>query len=133
MDAIADGLAVMTDRGPRLLASRCPACHALSFPRRQSCMRCPHVSIDDELLAETGTLWTWTVQTFRPKPPFPQDGEFVPFGVGYIELEGQLRVEARLAEQDPTRLRIGMPMRLQLMPIPGVAGDSVTFVFGPIP
>ncbi len=45
--------------------------------------------------------------------------EFEPYGVGYVELPGEVRVEARLTEYDPERLRIGMPMELTLIPAPG--------------
>jgi uncharacterized OB-fold protein len=78
-------------------------------------------------------LWSWTIQCFAPKaPPYLPGGvdEFEPYGVGYIELPGEVRVEARLTESDPERLRIGMPMELTLIPVPG-APDKLTFAFGP--
>jgi uncharacterized OB-fold protein len=62
------------------------------------------------LLPPEGTLWTWTVQGFEPKPPYAADAPFAPFGVGYVEFPGYLRVEGRLTESDPSRLRIGMAM-----------------------
>ena len=40
------------------------------------------------------------------------EATFVPFGVGYVELPGALRVETRLTENDPRRLRIGAEMAL---------------------
>jgi len=51
-------------------------------------------------LSPTGTVWTWTSQEFLPKAP-PYAGEetaetFQPYYVGYVELEGELRVESRL-------------------------------------
>ena len=61
----------------------------------------------ERLLARRGTLWTWTVQRFRPKSP-PYAGrpeEFEPYGVGYVELPGEVRVEARLTESTPSELR----------------------------
>jgi len=121
----------MTETGPRLVASRCLSCRSLSFPYRLSCTRCSAEAVAQELLADTGTLWTWTVQTFRPKPPYPQHGEFTPFGVGYVELDGQIRVETRLTESDPSRLHIGMPVQLRLVTVPAAEGDSVMFAFGP--
>ena len=45
-------------------------------------------------------------------PPYVPAGEFAPFAVGYVEFRGYLRVEGRLTESDPERLRIGMPMRV---------------------
>jgi uncharacterized protein len=131
LDAIAEGLVKITDQGPRLIASQCPSCDAMSFPYRQSCPHCSAEGATVKLLAAEGTLWTWTVQSFRPKPPFPAHDEFVPFGVGYVELEGQLRIETRLTEADPNCLKIGMPMALQLVPAPGGASDGVMFAFGP--
>jgi uncharacterized OB-fold protein len=56
---------------------------------------------------------------------------FEPFGVGYVELPGEVRVEARLTENDPRRLRIGMPMELTLVPAPGGSG-TMTFAFRPV-
>jgi len=78
--------------------------------------------MEETLLPERGTLWTWTTQGFEPKsPPYVADGEFVPFAVGYVEFPGCLRVEGRLTESDPARLRIGMPMRVVAVDHTGIA------------
>lgn len=59
------------------------------------------------------------MQGFPPKsPPYiaeADDGEFAPFGVGYVELTGALRVESRLTVADPAGLRIGMEMELAIL------------------
>jgi uncharacterized OB-fold protein len=66
---------------------------------------------DRLLLPRKGALWTWTIQGFEPKPPYVgEGGAFAPYGVGYVEFPGFLRVEGRLTESDPSLLRIGMPM-----------------------
>ena len=57
----------------------------------------------EHLLARRGRLWAWTTQGFPPpSPPYagPAGKDFVPFGVGYVEL-GDVKVEARLTESDP--------------------------------
>jgi len=88
-------------------------------------------------LGTEGELWTWTIQGYPPKaPPYVGDVEehdFEPFGVGYVELPDELRVEARLTENDPSRLRIGMPMKLVLVPltINDLDEEVVTFAFAP--
>ena len=63
-------------------------------------------------------------------PPYLPGGveEFEPYGVGYVELPGEVRVETRLTESDPERLRIGMTMELTLIPVPGAA-DTLTYAF----
>ena len=67
------------------------------------------------------------MQGFRPKPPYAGPEDFEPYGVGYVELPGEVRVEARLTVADPGRLRIGMPMELVVVPF----GDRVTYAFAP--
>jgi uncharacterized OB-fold protein len=88
--------------------------------------------VEEHLLARTGPLWTWTIQCFPPKSP-PYAGkadEFQPYGVGYVELGGEVRVEGILTESDPDQLAIGMAMELTLIPAPG-RSDAMTFAFKP--
>jgi uncharacterized OB-fold protein len=57
-------------------------------------------------LARTGTLWTYTVQGFRPKSPYDGPEEFSPYAVGYVDL-GEVLVESRLDVPVGHRLVIG--------------------------
>jgi uncharacterized OB-fold protein len=136
--AVADNIFRIDDDGrPTLIGSRCTNCGNHMFPRQRGCPKCMFDEQEDVALARRGTLWTWTVQAFPPKaPPYlgPVGDDFVPYGVGYVELPGQLRVEARLTESDPARLRIGMEMELVLVPL--CTGDDgatvVTYAFAPV-
>jgi uncharacterized OB-fold protein len=134
--AIADGLFTETPEGPRLVGSRCRACGTVTFPRQRSCAKCTSTDVEEHLLARRGALWSWTVQRFRPKtPPYagPEADEFEPYGVGYVELPGECRVEALLTEADPDALRIGMPMEVTLLPARRADGsEAVTFGFQPV-
>jgi len=125
---VADGLFTWPADRPRLIGSRCGACGVVSFPARRSCPACTSVDVAEHLLGRTGTLYTWTVQGFRPKPPYAGPEEFEPYGVGYVELPGEVRVEARLAVADPGQLRIGLTMELVIVPF----GDKVTYAFAPV-
>ena len=123
---------------PHLLGGRCRACGAITFPAARVCPRCAADDVERHELATEGTLWSYTVQGFRPKsPPYAGDdtGEtFRPYGVGYVELPGEVRVETRLTVDDPDRLRIGMPMRLAIVPFrrDGEGHEVLTFAFAPI-
>ncbi len=130
---IAEGLFELVDGAPVLIGSRCTACGTVAFPSQGSCPRCTSEAVQRHLLARTGTLWTWTTQGFRPKsPPYTGPDEFVPYGVGYVELGGEIRVEGVLTEADPERLQIGMPMHLVARDALGVGGEvCVTFAFAP--
>lgn len=135
---IAEGLFTWPAAAPRLIGGQCCQCSAVSFPLKSSCPRCCGQEVAPLELERRGTLWTWTVQEFAPKsPPYASGeapGQFAPFGIGYVELPGQVRVEARLTVSDPQQLRIGMPMELAIVPLRREAnGDEImTFAFRPL-
>lgn len=133
---IAEGLFTWPSSAPALLGSRCRDCHRATFPAQASCPACCGSDVQIEELPRQGTLWSWTVQRIMPKSPYAT-GEtpdtFRPFGLGYIELPGAVRVEARLTESDPQKLRIGMPMELVFLPLRREADgtDIINFAFRP--
>ena len=113
---IAEGLFTWPSNDPCLLGSQCQECGVVTFPVQSGCPACSSTSVESMELEREGTLWTWTIQGFYPQRP-PYDGpetpeDFKPFGVGYIELPNQMRVEARIKTQDVSKLSIGMPMKL---------------------
>lgn len=130
------GLLQLEGARPRLLGSRCARCGEVYFPAAASCTRCLSTDLAPFDLGSTGTLWSWTIQGFLPKPPYnsgetPED--FRPYGVGYVEMACGIKVESRLTVADPAQLHIGMPMALTLVPYRRTAeGMAVsTFAFAP--
>jgi len=133
--AIAEGLFTWPSEHPALIGSRCPDCREVTFPAQTACPACSCAACENVELSRRGVLWTWTVQNFPPPHPYLGDArEFVPFGVGYIELPEGLRVEARLTENDADRLRIGMDMELVIEPFGTNAKGPqlLTFAFRPL-
>jgi uncharacterized protein len=135
--AVADRLFTWPADEPRLIGGRCAACGQVRFPVSAGCERCGGTEATDTLLPERGTLWTFTTQNFRPPSP-PYDGSdtaetFWPFAVGYVDLGGEVMVEARLTETDPARLTIGQQMRLVIVPYATRADGTevMTFAFAP--
>ena len=112
---VAEGLFTWPSDTPALLGSRCGNCGIATFPVADSCLACCTQDMQLEELPGCGTLWTWTVQQFMPKTPY-NSGEtmetFKPYGVGYLELPGGVRVEGRLTENNPEKLTIGMEMEV---------------------
>ncbi len=85
-------------------------------------------------LPSAGTLWSYTIQRFRPKsPPYAGPESFEPFAVGYVELPDAVIVEGRLTGVAFDQLRIGMPMRLTVIALrTDPDGSSVTtYAFRP--
>lgn len=126
---IAPGL--FTDEAaPRLIGGRNRDSGRIVFP-------CPEGAegelYEPILLARQGTLWSWTVQRFRPKtPPYLGPAAFEPFAVGYVELADEVIVETRLTDVAFDALGVGMPLELVLLPLPQDEGPAVlTFAFRP--
>jgi uncharacterized OB-fold protein len=132
---VADGIFEWPADAPRLLGSRCSACGIVTFPVQDSCPRCASTAMAARPLPRRGRLWAWTTQEFPPPSP-PYAGAtgdaFVPYGVGYVELADELKLETRLTET--SGLRIGMEMELVLLPFrtDGEGNEVVTFAFRPV-
>ena len=130
--AIADGLFT---QGPEaaLIGGRHRDSGKIVFPRPTGAEATLYEPVT---LAREGTLWSFTVQRFRPKsPPYAgaeDDRSFRPFALGYVELPGQVIVESRIATEDFAALRVGMPMRLTLVPFAKADGEALTYAFAPI-
>jgi uncharacterized protein len=127
-EVVSEGLFTWPSEEPSLIASRRDG--ELSFPARPG----------DEtvLLSRRGTLWGFTTQQFRPPSP-PYDGDdtsetFEPYALGYVELPGELLVQARFTESDPTRLRIGQEMELRIVPYTTRPDGTevLTYAFAPV-
>jgi uncharacterized OB-fold protein len=137
---IAEGILSIPDDPagtPQLIGGKCGSCGLVTFPRQGSCARCSGVDMAEHVLPQRGRLWAWTTQDFAPpSPPYtgPTGDQFVPYGVGFVDLGGEVRVEARLTVADPDVLHNGMELELVLVPFRRTdEGDEVvTFAFAPV-
>jgi uncharacterized OB-fold protein len=128
-DSLVEGL----PDDPVLVGSRCRSCGTVAFPMQSSCPKCTSLDVERHPLPRRGTLWSFTTQRFAPKTPYlAAAGPFRPFGVGYVELGGEVRVESRLVADDLESLCIDMPMELTLEAFHDEGGQAVlTFAFQP--
>jgi len=127
MRAIAEGL--FTDETPpRLIGGRNRETGRIVFPCPEGHDYEPHP------LRREGTLWSFTIQRYRPKsPPYAGPEAFTPWAIAYVELAGETIVEARLANVAPDEIRIGMPLELtQIVLDPAAAEPVLTHAFQPI-
>jgi uncharacterized OB-fold protein len=124
---VAEGLFTWPSDEPALIASEVDG--RLEFP--------PRPGGTPYQLKRRGTLWSFTTQSFRPPSP-PYDGNddastFVPYVLGYVELEGELLVEGRLVDCDVDTLELGQPMELRIVPytVRPDGTEVLTFAFAP--
>jgi uncharacterized OB-fold protein len=134
---VAEGIFTWPSDEPQLIGSQCGACGIVTFPSQDSCPRCASTDMAEHLLPRRGRLWAWTTQDFPPpSPPYngPTGKAFVPFGVGYVALTDEVKVETRLTEANPDRLMQGMDMELVLVPFrtDDDGNEVVTFAFQPV-
>jgi uncharacterized OB-fold protein len=123
---------LFTEDAAALVGSVCADCGTTAFPAQPGCSRCSGSAVQVTTLPTHGTLWAYTVQHFEPKRPFRKDGDFVPFGLGYVDL-GPVLVETRLTTADLTTLSTGLPVHLVVEPLFTDADGTVVqgFAFAP--
>ncbi|MCC7076467.1 MAG: OB-fold domain-containing protein [Acidimicrobiia bacterium] len=99
---------VLGDGDPHLVATACSDCGALWFGRRSGCGRCGSREFRPQRLATTGTVRTFTIVARAPK------GVPAPYVSAVVDLEGGGHVKATVVgvEADPSRIELGMPVRL---------------------
>lgn len=134
--ALAPEISTWPDADPQLIGSRCGDCGATAFPVQQRCPRCSGGQMSDVNLPRRGTLVAWTTQGFAPGAPYagPAGKDFVPFGVGLVQLGDVIRVEGRLTENDPAKIQFGQEVELTMVPFTTDAegNEIVTFAFQPV-
>tara|TARA_B100001996_G_scaffold259471_1_gene201864 strand:+ start:1167 stop:1592 length:426 start_codon:yes stop_codon:yes gene_type:complete len=133
---IEEGLFTWPSDEPKLIGSECQDCGAIVFPAQSGCPRCTSDNTQSKELGTRGSLWTWTIQGFPPKsPPFIGEVDnFEPFGVGYVEIHDQVKVETRLTVAEKEKLSIGMEMELTFVPlyVDEDGNEVITFAFAPV-
>lgn len=127
---IADGL-LTDEQPPRLIGARDRETGRIVFPMPTGSEAARY---DPYPLKREGRIWSWSVQRFQPKsPPYIGDEPFEPFAFAYVELPGEVIVEARLTGFAFDALDCGLPVRLTTLPFATTPdGASLyTFAFEP--
>jgi uncharacterized OB-fold protein len=122
---------------PQLIGSRCDQCAATTFPAQDRCPRCGTATMSELLLPTRGRLVSYTTQGFPPVVPYAGDAtgaSFEPFGVGLVQLDDLVRVEARLTTADPDQLDFDMEVELAIVPfyVDDEGDEIMTFAFAPV-
>ncbi|MBI1186041.1 MAG: DNA-binding protein [Alphaproteobacteria bacterium] len=128
--AIAENLLTDGPDGPCLIGGRDPETGEIVFPLPRGPLA---ARFKTHPLKREGTLWSFTVQRFPPKPPFiGATSPFKPYAVGYVELPGEIIVETRIKTENFAALKIGMAMKLTRETFAQRDGEDVyTYAFEP--
>ena len=105
----------------KLIGSRCDDCGAATFPAQSRCPRCSRHDHGRAACSRSGARSCpgrrRASRRWCPSPATRRARSFEPFGVGLVQLEDVVRVEARLTESDPAKLRFGMDVELDDRPV----------------
>ena len=110
--------------GFALLAGRCAACGALSFPPR-TVPGCPDPACEGleqspAPLSTTGTLWSYTDARYQPPPPFVSpSGPYEPFVLAAVELDadGLIVLGQMVGGCTVDEVHVGLPVELVIEPL----------------
>ena len=111
---VVEGMFTETEKGPRLLGSKCATCATPYFPKSAVCHNpdCKASQIEEALFGPTGTLWSVAVQDYPPPPPAKFDKPYQPYAMGVIDLDDGLRVLGRMTSDDPRSVQVGARVEL---------------------
>ena len=115
----------------RLRGSRCRSCGETFFGKRHSCEYCQGLEMEDTVLSDRGTLYSYTI--IRQLPSIPPKGIDPPYAVGFVELPEGVRVLSLLTECPFDSLAVDMNMQLVTKELyQDEQGNQVmTFMFKP--
>ena len=97
------------DEKPKLLASECPACGEIIFPRHEMCPNCQQRGLKEIQLSGAGKIYSFSIVMLKPASHYRGP---VPYAFGWVELPEGVRVETLYTGCDLEELRIGMDVEL---------------------
>jgi uncharacterized protein len=119
---------------PSLAGTRCLSCGAVYFPAAISCRNpvCDAKSVEAKRILGRGTLYSFTIQRYRPPPLFAME-PWEPYALGLVDLDHGVRVMGMIADMPLEDICIGMALRLSTQGL-HEAGDGpvITHVFVPV-
>lgn len=92
------------DEKPQLIASECPSCGEVLFPKRKICTNCQEEKLREITLSQRGKIYSFSVVMQRPGRYY--EGP-VPYAFGWVEFPEKVRVEGLFVCDDFDDLRIG--------------------------
>ena len=98
----------------RLVGEECAKCGRLHFPPRESCLACGTRVWKERPLKRTGAVYAYTIisKGAAPSEFLEQQLATGDYATAVVELDDGLRITAMLADVDPTKVNIGMRVRM---------------------
>ncbi len=114
-----EGWLTMDESNPQLLGYLDESSGTYFFPKDVAISHAPgHADADfkEVALSNTGKLWSYTTNHYKPPEPYLAPDPFEPYTVAAVELDNEkMVVLGQLADGvDPADIEVGMDMKLEL-------------------
>jgi uncharacterized OB-fold protein len=132
---IIEGLFTWPSDQPKLIGGKCRKCGVIVFPKtlycpNPECEKDPN-NMEPTLLSDHGRLWSWTITTVPPPPPFRFSEPFKPYAIGIVELPEGVKVVGLLTTTQ--KLNIGAEVRLKMCKLyEDEENEYITWMWDPI-
>ncbi len=132
---VQEGLFTWPSDQPSLIGSKCKSCEEYFFPKVNLCQNpdCTKKDVGDVLLSRRGTLWSYTIQHYRPPPPYKGP---VPLTIGLMELPKEnLKIMGQLVEgvkEEDIKIGIDLELAVEKLFDDESGNEVVTWKFKPV-
>ena len=114
------GLSAGEENFPYLIGKRCKGCGEFLFPPLSICKKCLSDQLHEVHFGREGKLYSYSIVRFAPQ------GFKGPYAIGYIDLEGGLRLFSMICDWEESELVTGKDMELVITNIRSdEKGDAV--------
>jgi uncharacterized OB-fold protein len=119
------------DIEPQLIAGKCSQCGETIFPKPPLCPNCQNENVKEVKLSRSGKIYSFTVVMQQPRPYYKGP---VPYGLGFVELPGGVRIETLFTDCDLDSLYIGMEVELIIEKLyeDDQGQELITYKFRPV-
>lgn len=93
----------------QLIASECPSCGEVVFPKHEMCPNCQEQRLKEIKLSRKGKIYSFSTVMIKPATHYKGP---VPYAFGWVELPEGVRVETLYTGCDLEKLRIGMDVEM---------------------
>lgn len=97
----------------RLEAGRCKKCGYVAFPPRLVCPRCKNREFETVRLKDEGEIVSYTIIRVPPE----QFTDQVPYAIGIIELDSEVKILAQIVDCNFDDLAIGKKVKIEFRKI----------------
>jgi uncharacterized OB-fold protein len=115
----------------KLMASRCVNCGTLDLPPRAICPKCHSENLEWTETSGKGKLAGFTVVSIAPTFMIEQGyGRDKPYASGIVELEGGVKISARIIGVDATKpeeIKVGTPLTVDFITV-GEGEEAKTYL-----